>query len=368
MKKVIIISCTIIILIIRLFPESEFSGYYENRFFLIFNTIETHQSDNNFLTGDYNRLRLKLRTSPSEKVKINLAVDFFSFYGSLLTPVGISDSTSGDLSGNDMKIDLDRVYADIHFKNFDLSVGKQRIAMGVSYLWSPLDIFNRVNFMEPKEEKPGVNAVKLYAPVGKKKSVTAVFLPSDDLNSSGKALRFSWTLLNIDAGFTYINGYQNFNNVLGFDLRGENLIGWWIEYGSFRTVSGNYEKVVLGMDYTFPIGSGLYLLSEYLHDCGGNEDFHNYDYDLIRKGERFILGRNYIFSMLRYGLSNFASLSISYIGNVDDGSYLINPALSYEIFQNISITSGLYIPMGRSGGELNMRGLGAFFLWLKINF
>lgn len=368
MKKLLLFSFLIILLLFDLKAETEFSGYYENRFFLIFNTIKSDQSENNIKTGDYNRLRLKLKASPAEKIRVNLAVDFFSFYGSLLTPVGVSDNTPGDLSGNEMEIDLDRVYADIYFKHFDLSIGKQRIATGVSYLWAPLDIFNRVNFMEPKEEKAGVNAVKLYAPIGKDKAVTAVFLPDDDLGSSGKAVRFKWTLFNIDAGFTYMNGYQNFNSVLGFDLRGENFIGWWIEYGSFRTITGNYRKFVFGMDYTFQIGSGLYWLSEYLYDSGGDTDFNNYDYNLVRNGERFTLGRNYLFSMLRYGISDFASLSISYIGNLDDGSFLINPAFSYELFQNVSITSGLYIPMGKSGGELNNQNIGAFFLWLKINF
>lgn len=358
----------LIVLVNIVSTKPEFSGYYENRFFLIFNIDKGDQSENSLLTGDYNRLRLIFKATPSEKVKINLAVDFFSFYGSLLTPVGVSNNPPEDLSVNEVKIDLDRIYADIYFKYFDLSIGKQRIAMGVSYLWAPLDIFNRVNFMEPKEEKPGVNAVKLYAPVGKNKSVTAVFLPDDDLGSSGKAVRFNWTLLNIDTGFTYISGYQEFDSVLGFDLRGENFIGWWIEYGSFRTVSGNYRKFVFGMDYTFPIGSGIYWLSEYLYDGGGETNFSNYDYSLIRSGERFTLGRNYLFSMLRYGMSDFVSLSISYIGNIDDGSCLINPALSYEIFQNTSITSGFYIPVGKSGGELNRQDIGAFFLWLKINF
>ena len=35
------------------------------------------------------------------------------------------------------------------------------------------------------------------------------------------------------------------------------------------------------MDYTFRIGSGLYWLSEYLYDTGGDTDFTNYDYNLI---------------------------------------------------------------------------------------
>ncbi|MCK4890935.1 MAG: hypothetical protein KAS97_13450 [Candidatus Aminicenantes bacterium] len=368
MKKLLLLSFLIILLLINLISETEFSGYYENRFFLIFNTGNNGLSDNKILTGDYNRLRLKLKATPSDKVKINLAVDFFSIYGSLMTPAGVNDNSSIDQINPNEQIDLDRIYVDMYFKHFDLSVGKQRIAMGVSYLWAPLDIFNRINFLEPKEEKPGVNALKLYAPLGKNKSLTAVFLPDEDIGSSGKALRFNWTFFNIDSGITYISGYQIYKDVFGLDLRGENFIGWWIEYGYFKTFSETYSKFVLGVDYTFPIGSGLYWLSEYFYDNSGEVDFNNYDYDLVINGDRFTLGRKYLFSMLRYGVSDFASLSISYIGNIDDGSFLINPAFSYELFQNVSITSGFYIPMGKSGRELNNKNIGAFFLWLKINF
>ncbi len=368
LKKLLLFSFLIFFLLIELMPVTEFSGYYENRFFLIFNNFGSEQSDNKISVGDYNRLRLKLKAIPSDKVKINLAIDFYSIYGSLMSPVGVNDKLPEEQIGTAEKIDVDRVYADLYFKYFDLSVGKQRIALGVSYLWAPLDIFNRVNFLEPKEEKPGVNAIKLYAPLGKDKSVIVVFLPDNDLKTSGKALRFKWTILNVDAGFTYINGYQIFRNVYGLDLRGENLVGWWIEYGSFTTFRETYSKVVIGVDYTFPFGSGLYWMSEYLHDSGGEADFDNYDYDLITNGSRFTLGKDYLFSMLRYGISDFASFSVSYVGNLEDGSFLINPAISYEIFDNVLITSGLYIPMGKTGGELNKQGIGAFFLWLKINF
>jgi len=368
-----LIKSTVILLFIytvafTIFPASDFFGYYENRFFLIFNTGSVETGSGDVFTGDYNRLRLMLKASPAEKVKVNVAVDFFSIYGSVISPTGVAGDTAEESSGPYEQISLDRVYADIYFKHFDLSVGKQRIAMGVSYLWAPLDIFNRVNFLEPKEEKPGVNALKVYVPIGNNKALTAVFFPEDDLGGSGKALKFKWTFWNIDAGFTYIRDYSIYNEVLGLDLRGENLIGWWIEFGSFNTLSAKYGKLVLGMDYTFPVGQGLYWMNEYLYDGSGEPEPALYEYEILKEGTRFTLGRNYLMSMLRYGFSEFASLSVSYIGNLDDGSFILNPALSYEMFNNVTVTSGFYLPMGKGFGELNRAKIGAFFLWLKINF
>ncbi len=368
LKKILLLIILIMLSILSVFSETEFSGYYENRFFLIFNTASIENSDNKILMGDYNRLRLILKSTPSEKVRINAAIDFFSIYGSVMTPAGVNENQTVDNNSSTDKINLDRAYADLYFKYFDLSIGKQRVAMGVSYLWAPLDIFNRVNFLEPAEEKPGVNAVKFYAPLGKNKSVTAVFLPDENPGSSGKALRFKWTLLNIDTGLTYISDYQVYRDVIGIDMRGENFIGWWFEYGSFRTLSGNYGKFVLGMDYTFPIGKGIYWLNEYYYDGSGEKEPGNYNYELVQNGGRFTLGKKYLLSMLRYGVSDFSSLSLSYIGNLEDGSFIFNPAFSYELFKNALLTSGLYLPMGRRDGEFNKQSRGAFFLWLKINF
>ena len=114
------ISLLIIFLIFSrlvIFAESDLSGYYENRFFLIFNTLKKDQGDNKILTGDYNRLRLKLKATPIEKVRINLAVDFFSIYGSLMTPAGVNDNPSTEEINSTEQINIDRVYADIFFLN-----------------------------------------------------------------------------------------------------------------------------------------------------------------------------------------------------------------------------------------------------------
>ena len=131
----------ILLYVINITAKVDISGYLENRFFII-NSTEINWSDleNKVKFADYNRLRLKLQASPSESVSVNIAVDFFSFYGAISSPFGTS-SNETEVDTGDVLIKLDRVYADIHFKNFDLSIGKQRVAMGVSYIWSPLDIF-----------------------------------------------------------------------------------------------------------------------------------------------------------------------------------------------------------------------------------
>jgi hypothetical protein len=354
----------------------DISGYLENRFYLVVDPgAAWNDWGEKFSLGDYNRLRLILDASPSEKVHVNVAVDFFTFFGFITSPLGtVGGSASSE--PDDLKIDLDRAYVDLYFKHFDLSVGKQRIALGVSYLWAPLDIFNRVNILEPKEEKPGANALKIYVPLGASSSLIGVFSPDDHFDSSKYAIRGKTQMYGVDMAFTLIRSGLTDTMVYGMDLRGENFIGWWVEAGYFDRPDQNAAKMVIGFDYTFPVKNGIYWLNEFFYDASGEADKEKYDYASLASGERFTLARHYLFSMLRYGFFEFLSVSLAYIGNWDDGSVIINPAIQYDLSQNVSLSGGFYFPIGRPGGEFNTvysdetknRAPSIFFIWLKVNF
>jgi hypothetical protein len=344
-------------------------GYFENRFYLVENpSITWDNLHEKFYLGDYNRLRLKLRASPSKKATVNMALDFFTFHGVMTTPLGTYGSAEDTAAGDTVNIGLDRAYVDLYFKKFDLSIGKQRIALGVSYLWAPLDVFNRINILEPKEEKPGANAVKLYVPLGSSSSLTAIFSPEEDFSASRSGFRAKTQISGIDMGLTFIRSGMDGISIYGFDFRGENFIGWWIESGYFVSPDNKDVKVVLGFDYTFPIKKGLYWLNEFYYDESGGKEPAAYDYQQLYTGQRFTLGQKYYFSMLSYSFSDFFSGSIAYIANWGDGSYILNPTLRYEISQNIQVSSGFYFPLGQVNGEFRKDKPNIFFVWLKINF
>jgi len=349
--------------------ETDLFGYFENRFYLVEDpSIDWDTLKEKFYLGDYNRLRLKLKASPSQKVTVNMALDFFTFHGVLTSPLGTYGNAGDTGEESTVQIGLDRAYVDLYFKKFDLSIGKQRVALGVSYLWAPLDIFNRINIMEPKEEKPGANAVKLYVPFGPASSFTGIFSPEEDFCASRSGFRAKTQVLGVDMGLTFIRLGANETSIYGIDFRGENFIGWWLESGYFVSPERKDWKVVLGFDYTFPIKRGLYWLNEFFYDESGAEHPADYDYQQLYTGLRFTLGQTYYFSMLSYSFSDFLAGTMAYIANWGDGSYILNPALRYEISQNVQVSSGFYIPLGRANGEFRKDRPNIFFVWLKINF
>lgn len=347
--------------------DLETFGYYENRFFILGSGKLSWQNINeNFSLGDYNRLRLQFRSSVSENISLNLAVDLFTFHGIITSPLGVYESQE---QSDATYTQLDRAYIDLYFPGFDITIGKQRVAMGISHLWAPLDLFNRVNIFEPAEEKPGVNAIKVYVPVGKKSSLTGVFSPEDNFNSSKSGLRAQTQFAGIDAAMTLIHWSLRNQTIIGIDLRGENFIGWWVEGGYFSSPGEKNLKLVIGFDYTFPFKNGIYWLNEFFYDESGEKDSALYDFDRLLSGESFTLAREYYFSTLQFPLTGFLSLSTTYIGNWTDGSYILSPGLSYSITQNATLMTGLFFLMGKEGGEFNREGADdVFYIWLKINF
>ena len=364
-KPLLFATMIFLILIPAVHGDINFFGYYENRLFVIDNrTVSFSNFDYKFNLGDYNRLRLMMNASPAERVTINLAVDLFSFHGFIRSPIGSSNESSVDDS---YRITFDRLFADLHFKHVDISIGHQRIPLGVSYLWAPLDIFGRINLFEPKEEKPGVNAVKAYIPLGISSSITAVFSPNEQFSSSTSALRVQTTLFGVDGALTFISRAETDSSITGVDLRGENLIGWWFE-AAFSRGSDKADRIVVGFDATFPLGTGLYWLNEFYYDSSGAAEENQYDFLALENGDRSTLGRSYLLSMLRMSITQLSSTSFSYVGNFNDGSFMLGPSVNFEISQNVSLSSGLYLPFGSEESEFGRSRMSLFYLWLKINF
>ncbi len=127
----------------------------------------------------------------------------------------------------------------------------------------------------------------------------------------------------------------------------DDFIGWWLGGALYNKTDNNETKLVLGFDYTIPIKKGIYWLNEFYFDSGGQYSDEPYDYSQLLTGQRFTLGRKYLFSMMRYSVNEFLSASLSYIGNLEDGSYIVYPSLAYDISQDISIATGFYFPLGK---------------------
>lgn len=187
--------------------------------------------------------------------------------------------------------DMDLYRADIRYTtpHTETRMGLQKINFGPAVILRPLKWFDRLNPTDPLQLTKGVYALKfrydtfnnanywIWLLYGNDDPKGYELMPStsDDIETGG---RLQHPFLSGDIAFTFhtrkVNGSQ-FNipefreNRYALDGRWDVGIGLWFEsvFQDQNTTLTPYKwtkRFTLGADYTFNIGSGLYLLMEHM--------------------------------------------------------------------------------------------------------
>ena len=209
---------------------------------------------------------------------------------------GYADATSIpfdsiDLEGN---LKLYRLWARYSTPQLEIRLGLQKINFGSANMLRPLMWFDRVDPRDPLKLTDGVwgalgryyflnNAnLWLWCLYGNEKSRPwDIGKTSKNFPEAGG--RFQFPLPHTEVGITYHFRKTNTRdlgaavpvfedlpeNRLGLDIRYDGIIGLWFE-GAFihknRDLGKptNQEIMNIGMDYTFGVGNGLYIMAEQL--------------------------------------------------------------------------------------------------------
>ncbi|NOR53859.1 MAG: hypothetical protein GQ536_07215, partial [Candidatus Aminicenantes bacterium] len=145
-------------------------GYFESQ-------IMGAVTKNDFLQLYSNKLRLDIKSNPSDNITFAANFDYITFHGK--TRWNILDFLSSDVTSEvtpgmeafyvlpfSNRTFLDNAYIKLSFKHCDLTVGKQQISLGTGNIWNPTDVFNIKDLLDPTYEQPGYNAVRLDVPIG----------------------------------------------------------------------------------------------------------------------------------------------------------------------------------------------------------
>ncbi len=383
------------------YAQTSLKGYLDSRFFLV-NTetgFSSADPDAEKSYGGYSRARFKLSSKPGENSFLYIAADLFHYYGYMESLINLSriSSAAGGMGTSTNEINLDRAYFQLYHKNLELTIGRQRIAWGQSFVWSPFDVFNRKNVFEPQEEKGGVDGVRSIIRLGQFNALEAVFTPGETFKISRMGVRLRFQFSNIDGVINVIKDYDGFTTrqLYGATFRGENEIGWWFEIARARDKNDIlikqtfpfkfadffyrkwYNMFVFGADYTFMIGNGVTITAEFLYDESGEPDMKKYDFRLSSNGRRTFLAQKYVYTSMQYDFTDLWSGTIANVSNLDDSGLILIPNLRYAYNQNVDFIFGGNLFFADSGTEFNPAGLddpfgiignNQFYTWMKIYF
>ena len=184
---------------------------------------------------------------------------------------------------------IHRLWARYSTESIELRYGIQKIAFGPGLILRPLRWFDSLDEKDPTGQTDGVTAVRIkyFGGYGITYMGWMIHPENSEISSRGGRVEIPIIgLAEMGASYhhrpAYLNGIapKRSGNLFGFpnagedkygiDIRTDAIIGLWAEGVISNSFDDNFLSksisriYMAGGDYTFPIGSGLYFMTEYL--------------------------------------------------------------------------------------------------------
>ena len=288
------------------------------------------------------------------------------------------DATLWDSPRSAGYAEVDRLWADWNGGHWQLTLGRQRVAMGTNLVWNPTDLFNPLSVLDfDYEEKPAFDGGRAQYYLGPLSKVELVVRPGKSSSTAATALAFTTNAWAYD--FHVLVGHRGNLGVLGGSWAGD------IAGGGFRgevlvsqkpvevfpgiydvtQTDGIMETGALSGDYTF--SNTLYFHAEALFNSIG----------VTRDAAMFapqarILGllspaRWSLFGEVSYDITPLVRGSVFALQNPTDGSRVFVPSVTWSVVTNLDLTGIALLFQGDAMSEFGGYGESAY-LRLKWSF
>lgn len=266
-------------------------------------------------------------------------------------------------------LSVDRLYLDLYLPGIDIRIGRQPLFWGSAALLNPTDPFPELLVTEPWRPRRGTNAIRATVPLDADSDLTAVLATSDLFEHVRAAGRWRFRAGPTDLAFVGAYRGDDHDGLVGFDLRGDFGIGWWVE-AALHLGGPVREELAVGFDYSFPVLDGLIVMGQYYRNGrgggGGRGPVGSVTpptcdvpetgaaaasplTSLFPAGEPstfapVLAGKNYLMFGVTEVFARELSLSLTLLQNLDDGSGLFVPTLTarpwgfFEIAASAQIT------------------------------
>lgn len=329
-----------------------FNGYVKDMQMVIFQDVKDEWMTANLI---HNRLNFKWFISPSLTGSIELRNRFL--YGDMLqrypgyNKTFEEDNGMANLSKNlcDEKSfllnsSIDRLWIDYSKNKFQLTIGRQRINWGQTFVWNPNDIFNSHSYFDfDYEEKAGSDAVRMQYYLNST-SVIEVAAKSTGLDKQTIAGLYRFNRWKYDVQL--LGGIvDNSDYVLGAGWSGEILKGGFRGEASyfhpqkkFTDTTGVFTASV-GYDYTFK--NSLFLQVEALYN-GSKESLEISSLSRLNRSslnvKNLFLTDWSFFLSTAYPATPLINVSMSGIINPKHKLYFLIPSLSVSLKDNLELS------------------------------
>jgi len=392
MRTLLIIMATAIVILIFI-PEVIYAneafclyGYLLNYFqsSFIYNNARFKEST----YGDTLLLRLKGDWSPEDKLSFHAEAAYYcrlgnqnpyAFYDNL----GLSHLPQDQFPYNDFvnEIVIDHAWGLANLGPMDLQFGKIPIAWGSGYVFNPTAKTAPVQFLDPvSEETPGTFGIVPSFYIGDVVTLTG-YLAFQDRSHKTYALKEDGDIRNLPFGIKVqvitglfdisagiikevLYAQESFQRAyyLSVDLDGgiQNL-GLYTETGIYLPVEQsrlsfkgyNLEEnleITTGCYYTL-VALDTELRLEYYHQGQGESKKSKYDILRVLTQEQLMLAEDYLFIFFERSFTDYIRASAGSLFNLNDGSFVVYPEFSWDVYSNFQFSLGSFFFFGGKGSE-----------------
>jgi len=261
---------------------------------------------------------------------------------------------------------LDRLAVQYRAGDWGVTLGRQAVSWGNGFVFQPMDLFNPfAPTTVDRDYKAGDDLLlieRLFAD-GSDLQVLAVGRRNANEEITGQAgsLAAKWHTFIGEGELELLAARHISDEVYGFGLRfplggallRSDVIATRLRGGDWH-VSG-----LLNLDYSFALGDyATYVFGEYFHNGFGVDKLPANPLllptpltDRLGRGELFNLMKDYFALGANIQWHPLWTQSFAFIGNLHDGSTLMQMTVNYEQGDHQRLQFGVVLPFGRAGDE-----------------
>ena len=323
------------------------SGYYLN----LYTRSRTVLPPVEGFALDLNRLRLKLEAKPTETLGLEVQYDTEVLVGSYLRTAQYALTKDRVESTFDLQHDyavsgelvarhgLYRALVRWSGTGTDVKVGRQRIALGTGFFWSPMDLLNPIDPTRlERDYRTGVDALLVEQKLGALGRLAGIYAPS---NGRSRAVAAGYVHGNVrGTDYSALVGTFRDANVVGADFAGRSGgLGIRGEATVTRAPDrARYARGLLGADYGF--ANALSLTVEAYYNGRGTSDPARYDFASLLAGRALNVGRLYGAVAVSYPVTPLVKMAGYAVLNLDDRSAVLWPRLEWSAKTNLDLVAG----------------------------
>ncbi len=273
---------------------------------------------------------------------------------------------------------LDRLMFDYNKGNFQITLGRQRINWGQTFVWNPNDLFNTYSYFDfDYEEKPGSDALRMQYYIGESSKIElSTALNSDNKVTSVLLYRFNTRGYDIQ----FLGGvFTETDYVLGGgwsgSIAGGGFSGEFTYFIPMESDSENENSLTATIHYDYTFSNSLNLQFEALYNGFGADNFSSGLGDILfldLSPKNLFPTKVALFGSGGYDLSPLIRVMLAGMYGPEGNFMYVGPTLMYSMSNTLELAAiGQYFSMDEiedSVGNTLANSGSALFIRLKWSF